>query len=362
MDITAAVLRAADQPYVLEDVTLADPGRGQILVRIVGAGMCHTDVLPRAGAGMGTPPIIAGHEGSGVVEAVGGDVTTVAVGDHVVLTFDSCGTCRPCRTGQPAYCETFLPRNLSGRELDGSTGVTDADGAEISSRWFGQSSFATHAITTERNTIVVDASLPLELLGPLGCGIQTGAGSVLVAMDVRPESSIVVLGAGAVGLAALMAAAVAGATTIIAVDLQPHRLDLARELGATHVVAGGDDDIVEQIHAITGGGADYSFDTTGVPGVMRNALLALRMTGVCGYVGIQQGPLVLEGIDTVGKTVLGILEGSVDPQAFIPRLIELWQGGTFPFDRLIETFPMSAINTAEQSSLSGGVIKPVLLP
>lgn len=362
MEITAAVLRAADGPYALEPVRLADPGPGQILVRIVGAGMCHTDVLPRAPGSMAPPPIIGGHEGSGVVEAIGAGVTRVSVGDHVVLSFDSCGTCGPCTAGQPAYCDTFLVRNLSGRELDGSTGVIDTAGGEISSRWFGQSSFATYAITTERNTVVVDRELPLELLGPLGCGIQTGAGSVLVAMDVQPGSSIVVFGSGAVGLAALMAAKVAGATTIIAVDLQQHRLDFARELGATHTIVGSDGDIVEQIHALTNGGANYAFDTTGVPGVMRGALLALRMTGVCGYVGIQLAPLELEGIEIVGKTVLGILEGSVDPQTFIPRMIELWQAGQFPFDRLIETFPLSQINEAEQSSLSGGVIKPVLLP
>ena len=362
MDMTAAVLRTADGPYTIEPVRLADPGPGQLLVRIVGAGMCHTDVLPRAPESMAPPPIIVGHEGAGVVEAVGEGVTGIAVGDHVVLSFDSCGTCGPCSTGQPAYCDTFFARNLSGRELDGSTGVTDADGRQISSRWFGQSSFATHAIANQRNTVVVDPTLPLELLGPLGCGIQTGAGSVLVAMDVQPGSSIVIFGVGAVGLAAVMAAEVAGATTIVAVDLQQHRLDLARELGATHTIAGGAGDVVEQVHAITGGGAAYSFDTTGVPAVIRNALLALRMTGVCGLVGIQIAPLELQGIEIVGKTVLGILEGAVDPQVFIPRMIELWQAGRFPFDRLIEPFPLSSINEAEQSSLTGGVIKPVLLP
>jgi aryl-alcohol dehydrogenase len=362
MDITAAVLRAGDGPHTLEQVHLADPGPGEVLVRIVGAGMCHTDVLPRAEGSFSPPPIIGGHEGAGIVEAIGDGVTTVAVGDHVVLSFDSCGECTPCRTGRPAYCDTFIIRNLTGRRVDGSTAVTDAAGAEVASRWFGQSSFATHALTTARNTVVVDPSLPLELLGPLGCGIQTGAGSVLVAMDVQPGSSIVVFGAGAVGLAAIMAARVAEAAVIIAVDLHPHRLALAAELGATHTIDGAADDLLLQIVALTGGGAQYSFDTTGVPAVIRTALLGLRMTGVCGLVGIQTGPLQLDGIEVVGKTVLGILEGSVDPQVFIPRMIELWQAGRFPFDRLIETFPLASINEAEQASLSGRVIKPVLLP
>ena len=362
MKITAAVLRASDAPYVLEEVELADPGPGQILVRVVGAGMCHTDVLPRAEGSISPPPIITGHEGSGVVEAVGDGVSSVGVGDHVVLTFDSCGECDTCRAGTPAYCQTMLFRNLTGRGLDGSTGVTDADGAAVSSRWFAQSSFATHCIANERNTVKVDADLPIEKLGPLGCGVQTGAGSVLVALDVQPGSSLVVFGAGAVGLSAVMAAVVAGADTIIAVDLQPHRLELARELGATHTVDGAADDVVQQIQAITAGGARYAFDTTGAPAVILGALASLRMNGVCGLVGAQSADLVLDGLATVGKTIIGILEGGVDPQEFIPRMIGLWQDGRFPFDRLIETFPMSQINEAEQSSLSGGTIKPVLLP
>jgi aryl-alcohol dehydrogenase len=360
MQITAAVLRAADGPYVLEPVELAEPLADEVLVRIFAAGMCHTDVLPRGEVTFSPPPIITGHEGAGVVEAVGADVTGIAIGDHVVLSFDSCGACAACTAGAPAHCETFLLRNLLGRRLDFTTGVTDAAGAEVASRWFGQSSFATHAVATARNVVVVDESLPLEVLGPLGCGIQTGAGSVLVALDVQPGSSIVVFGAGAVGLAAVMAAAVAEAATIVAVDLHQHRLDLALELGATHVIDGAADDVVVQIHELTGGGAHYAIDTTGVPAVMTNALAGLRLGGVAGFVGIQVGDLVLDGSALVGKTAIGILEGNTDPHTFIPRMIELWQAGRFPFDRLIEEFPLDKINEAEQASLSGRVIKPVL--
>lgn len=361
-EITAAVLRAADAPYALESVQLAAPGPGEVLVRVVGAGMCHTDVLPRAGLPMGAPPIITGHEGAGVVEAVGEGVGTVKVGDHVVLSFDSCGACRNCRTGQPAYCDTFMARNLVGRRLDGSTGVTDAGGAAVSAHWFGQSSFATHCLATARNAVVVDPSLPLELLGPLGCGVQTGAGSIAVALATRPGEQVVVFGSGAVGTAAILAARVAGASTIVAVDLHQHRLDLACELGATHGLLGTTDGLVEQILDITGGGADVSFDTTGVPSVMRSALTVLRMTGRCGYVGVQLGDLVLDGSALIGKTALGILEGGVDPQRFIPQMLQWWQDGRFPFDRLIQTYPLADINDAEQASLSGRVVKPVLLP
>ncbi|MBI4935469.1 MAG: NAD(P)-dependent alcohol dehydrogenase [Actinobacteria bacterium] len=361
MQIDAAVLRDATGAYTIERVELAAPAPDEVLVRIVGAGMCHTDVLPRVSP-IAAPPIVTGHEGAGVVEAVGAAVTTVAVGDHVVLSFDSCGTCVPCTTGQPAYCDTFFLRNLTGRHLDGSSGITDAQGQPIASRWFGQSSFATHCLATERNVVVVDPSLPLELMGPLGCGIQTGAGSVLEALRVQPGTSLVVFGAGAVGLAAVMAGVVAGATTIIAVDLQPHRRDLALELGATHALDGHDPNVVAAIQGITGGGAHYSFDTTGVPMVMKSALTCLRMTGACVYVGVQQGDLVLDGMALIGKTVTGVLEGSADPKTFIPHMIQLWQDGRFPFNRLIEQYPMSRINEAEQSSLGGGTIKPVLIP
>ena len=362
MEITAAVLRAPDGEYALETVELAEPGPGEIRVRIVGAGMCHTDVLPRAEGSFSPPPIITGHEGAGVVDAVGEGVTSHRVGDHVVLSFDSCGQCRNCQAGIPAYCDTFIFRNLIGRHLDGTVSATDSAGQPIGSRWFGQSSFATYAIATARNAVVVDPALPLEQLGPLGCGILTGAGSVLVALDVQAGETFVVFGAGAVGLAAVMAAAARGASTIVAVDLHDHRLALSLELGATHTLRGDDPGLVAQLQAIAGGGVDVAFDTTGVPAVILNGLAALRMTGRMGLVGIQQGPVVIDGTALIGKTLTSILEGGADPQVVIPQLIELWQAGRFPFDRLIETFPLSEINEAEQASLSGRVIKPVLLP
>jgi len=361
MQIDAAVLRDAAGPYTIERVELAEPAADEVLVRIVGAGMCHTDVLPRSRM-VAPPPIVTGHEGAGVVEAIGSAVVGVTVGDHVVLSFDSCRQCENCRSGQPAYCDTFMFRNLTGRRLDGTTGITDATGQAVAGRWFGQSSFATHCLATERNVVVVDHDLPLELMGPLGCGIQTGAGSVLEAMKVTPGSSLVVFGAGAVGLAAVMAGVVAGATTIIAVDLHDHRLALSLDLGATHTLRGDDPNLVAAIQGITSGGAHYSFDTTGVPAVMRNALACLRMTGVCAYVGVQTGPLELDGSALIGKTAMGVLEGSADPKTFIPHMISLWRDGRFPFDRLIEQYPLSRINEAEQSSLAGGTIKPVLVP
>jgi aryl-alcohol dehydrogenase len=359
--ISAAVLRAADAPYAIEEVQLRDPAPGEVLVRIAGAGLCHTDMLGRSGL-IGLP-VILGHEGSGIIEAVGPGVTGVAPGDHVVLSFDSCGSCANCLGAHPAYCAQFFPRNLSGLAVDGSTTAAGADGTPVAARWFGQSSLASHAIATVRNVVRVDPGLPLELLGPLGCGIQTGAASVLVALGVTAGSSIAVFGTGSVGLAAVMAASVAGAATIIAVDLQPSRLDLAAKLGATHTINGSDDDLSAQILAITGDGAQYCFDTTGIPAVISTAVGSLRPTGTCGLVGITTGNLVLDPLALAsGRNLMGILEGDAVPQLFIPRLLDLWQQGRFPFDKLITSYPLSQVNQAEADAASGAAVKPVLIP
>ena len=361
MLISAAVLRAADALYTIEQAKLGDPGPGEVLVKIAGVGLCHTDVLGRTE--LVGKPVILGHEGSGTIESVGPGVTGLAPGDPVVLSFDSCGACVNCLAAHPAYCAEFFPRNLTGLAADGSTPATGADGKPVAARWFGQSSLATHSIAAVRGVVRVEPGLPLELLGPLGCGIQTGAGSVLVALGVTPGSSIAVFGAGGVGLAAVMAAAVAGAATIIAVELHPSRLNLAAELGATHTINGADDDIAAQILAITGGGAQYAFDTTGVPAVVTAAINSLRPTGTCGLVGIGQGDLVLDPMALAGgRNLMGILEGDAIPQLFIPRLIQLWKQGRFPFDKLITTYPLSQINQAEATAASGTAVKPVLIP
>lgn len=362
MQATAAVLRATDAPYQLEEVTLDDPGPGQVAVRIVGVGICHTDHLPRVAPGIRLP-LIAGHEGSGVIEAVGPGVTDLAIGDHVVLSFDACGACTNCQSAHPAYCESFFARNMSGYAADGSTNVRDTDGNPIAGRWFGQSSFATHTVVRADNVVKVDPALPLELLGPLGCGVQTGAGAVLNSLHVEAGSSIVVFGAGTVGLSAVMAAAVARAAVIVAVDLNADRLALAAELGATHAVDGAAENLMKGIRRATGGGADYSLDTTGVPKVIGTAIDVLGSRGVCGLVGAQQGDVRINPMQlAVGRTVKGILEGDAVPRMFIPKLIALWREGRFPFDRLIETFPLEKINEAERAALTGQTVKPVLLP
>lgn len=364
MRTRAAVLRTADAPFTIEDIDLAEPGAGEVLVRVVAAGMCHTDISGRRPRPPGNPllPAVLGHEGAGIVESCGPCVTRVRPGDHVVLSFDSCGWCSTCLTGEPAYCTEFVARNLSGRRPDGSTGATAQDGAEIASRWFGQSSFAHHCVASERGLVKADPDLPLDVLAPLGCGIQTGAGAILLGLGVRAGASVAVFGAGAVGLAAVLAARLAGAGPIIAIDLHADRRALALELGATHALDGADPDLAALVRKISGNGIDRALDTTGRPAVMRTAVESLALRGALGLVSGAGVSFEVSPAQLAGRTVTFLFEGNAVPQSFIPRLVGYWQAGRFPFDRMIRRYPFDAINDAERDSASGATVKPVLVP
>lgn len=367
---TAAVLRAHDAPYTLEPVDLDEPGPGEVLVRIAGVGMCHTDLLGRVpgprdgGRGDRVPkPAVLGHEGSGVVEEVGPGVVGLAAGDHVVLSFDSCGLCANCRDGRPGYCARMAALNMAAAVPDGRPRAFDQAGSPVHNRWFGQSSFATHALATVRNTVKVDPDAPVELLGPLGCGVQTGVGSVLLALSVRPGEAFVVFGAGAVGLSAVMAARLAGADPIVAVDLHASRRDLALDLGATHAFDGADPDLLRRLRALVSDGFHHALDTTAHPDAVATAVAALRTTGVCGLAGVGREDYRLDPTHMLmGRTVRGIIEGDAVPQTFVPRMIDLWRRGLLPFDRLVRTYPLADIARAEADALSGTTVKPVLLP
>lgn len=358
---TAAVLRDPTAPFSLETVYLDAPGPDEAVVRVVGVGICHTDLMARSG--IVRPPLVPGHEAAGIVTAVGDRVSEVAVGDHVVISYDSCGTCRSCLEAHPAYCETFWPRNMSGFRDGRPTTVRDASGQPVQGRWFGQSSFAEVCVVRARNLVIVDRSLPLELLGPLSCGVLTGAGSVFNSLDVRPGASIVVFGVGTVGLSAVMAARAVGATTIVAVDKQARRLELATELGATHAFAADAPDLFGELRALRSRGFDYSLDTTAADAAIRIAVDALRVGGTCGLLGVRNTPLTFDPQHfALGRVVKGILIGDAVPGILIPRLIDLWNLGRFPFDRLITTYPLEQIHRAEEALHAGDVVKPVLLP
>jgi aryl-alcohol dehydrogenase len=365
MNIRAAVLRTSGAPLEIEDVVLQAPRPTEVRVRVVATGVCHTDMVVRDQLFPTPLPIILGHEGAGVVDAVGSAVTTVQPGDHVVMTYMSCGLCLPCETGHPAHCTHMHPLNFGGGRLDGSTSACACGNDHaIHDHFFGQSSFSTYTIANERNVVKVAKQAPLELLGPLGCGIQTGAGSVLNALGVEAGSSFAAFGAGAVGLAAVMAAKVAGATTIIAVDVTPSRLELALELGATHVINSREEDPVQRIQAITQGGVNYSLECSGRSEVLRQAIDALTTLGTCGIVGAtKMGTEVAFNINDVmipGKRIMGIVQGDVVANAFIPKLVDLYLQGRFPFDKLCRFYEFDEVNQAMADSERGITIKPIL--
>ncbi len=361
--VTAALLAEPDGAFEIRQLELQPPRADEVLVRIVATGVCHTDAAVRA-RDLPTPlPVVLGHEGAGIVEAVGASVTKVAVGDHVVLTFNSCGHCDMCLAGRPTICDMCYPLNFGGSRLDGSHALC-CDGAPVNDRFFGQSSFATYAIANERNAIKVTKDVPLELLGPLGCGIQTGAGAVINALKVGVGESLVVFGSGAVGMAAIMAAKVAGATTIIAVDIVPSRLEMALELGATHVVNGRDEDAAAAIGRITGKGVHYALDTTGKVDIIRTGMDVLRPGGTCGFLGASAPGSEIK-VDAVmfmatSKHLRGIVGCDGVPEIFIPQLIDLYAQGRFPFDRLVRFYAFSELNQAVSDSEKGLTIKPIV--
>lgn len=363
MQIRAAVTRAPHAPMAIETLTLEEPRTDEILVRLVATGVCHTDIGMRDQAFPVPQPIVLGHEGAGVVERIGSAVTLVAPGDHVVMSYDSCGHCASCLAGAASYCYAFFAYNFAGSRADGSTALF-SDGAPVHSHFFGQSSFATHAVCRERNVVKVPRDAPLELLGPLACGIQTGAGAVMNALRVRPGERFAVFGAGSVGLSAVMAARVVGATEIVAVDINPERLALATELGATLVIDATREDPAQAIVAMNGAGVDYALETTALPRVIRQAVESLAPRGTCGILGASPGgtemTLDVLHIMTAGRSIRGIVEGDAVPQTFIATLIALYQSGRFPFDRLITNYPFERLEDAIRDSETGRVIKAVV--
>lgn len=366
MQIKAAIVTEKSGPFTIETLSLDDPRPDELLIRIVGSGVCHTDLVVRDQHVPIPLPVVLGHEGAGIVERVGRDVTRFKPGDRVVMSFHSCGHCPSCDEGAPAYCDHLMDNNFSGRRIDGSASIK-RNGVNTSANFFQQSSFATHALSTVRNVVKVPDSVPLNLLplyGPLGCGIQTGAGAVLNTLNPRAGTSIVIFGAGSVGLSAVMAARLAGCATIIAVDLNQSRLDLALTLGATHVVNGIETDPVEFVKSVSGGrGADYSLETTALPRVLRQAVECLHARGVCGSIGLPPPgtEVTLDMLSILfGRTLRGIIEGDSVPGIFINRLIELHQQGRFPIDKIMTHYRFDEINKAVAETEKGDAIKAVL--
>lgn len=361
MKIQAAVSRGLSRPLSIEEVDLAQPQRDEVLIRLVASGVCHTDAESINGRGAPFPAVL-GHEGSGVVEKVGDGVKGIQVGDHVVLSFSYCGTCDHCLEGWQNACEHTVDLNFGGGLGEQGLSRLSQNGQQLA-HFFGQSSFATYTVANQKNVVVVDKDVDLALLGPLGCGFQTGSGTVLNALQPKLGSSIVIFGAGAVGLSAVMAAKIANCGQIIAVDIHDSRLATAKEFGATHVINGKNTDALAEIMTITGGkGAHYSIETTGVSSVVEQSVRCLRVLGTCAIVGIA-GDVTLNFFpDVLGtcRTIIGVVEGNALPQKFIPQLIRFYKEGRFPFDKLVKFYDFADINQAFEDSKNGITIKPVV--
>lgn len=367
MDVKAAVVSAPGADFVIDTLTIGEPQANEVLVEIAGVGLCHTDLVFRDGFAPVPMPIVFGHEGAGIVRAVGSDVKEVAPGDAVIIGFSSCGHCARCDEDLPSYCRSFPQLNYAGARADGTTAL-GKDGQSIASHFFGQSSFASFAIAPSRNIVKIDpAGLDLATLGPLACGLQTGAGAVMRSLDCGAGSTLAIFGAGPVGLAAVMAAKIRECARIIVVEPMAQRRALATDLGATDVIDPAAGDVAEAIRTIEADGIDFGLETSGRETAIAAGLAALGSRGMLGLVGVPPRAddalsINIAAMITFGHRVIGIIEGDSDQQGFIPELLALHRAGQFPFDRLITTFPLEAINDAIAAQHRGECVKAVLIP
>jgi aryl-alcohol dehydrogenase len=364
MQIKAAVVEKPGGAFGLADLDLAEHRDDEILVRIVGVGICHTDLICRDQLYPVPLPAVLGHEGAGVVESVGSQVVGMVPGDHVVLSFNACGECSNCLAATPSRCDALYDANFSGGRLDGTCAISSG-GDRVSGHFFGQSSFASYAVANQANAVKIGQDLPLELMGPLGCGFQTGAGAVMNSLKPGAGDSLVVFGCGSVGLTALMAAKAVGCAPIFAVDPNPGRRELARELGATHLIDPAQSDPVEVIREAADGGSDFSLECTGMPEVLDQAVESLSVTGSCAVVGAApMGTRVSLDMNSImfGRTIKGVIEGDSVPKLFIPRLIDLYRQGLFPIEKLVTFYPLEDIEQAVHDAEAGNVVKAVLRP
>jgi aryl-alcohol dehydrogenase len=346
--VTAAVAERKGAELELHKLELADPAPDELIVRVAATGVCQTDVHARDDY-FGIPfPAVFGHEGAGTVERVGTAVRKVRPGDRVVMTSPSCGQCAACRKGVPGYCAEARRIKFGGRLRDGRAPF----GEKVSGAFFQQSAFATHALATESNALKVPDDLALEVAAAFACGVNTGAGAVFNVLKPQSGSSIAIFGAGAVGLAAVMAARIAGCDAIHVVEPHANRLELARELGATHVSR------EKPARAF-----DFSLEAAGNPQALRNAVDCLAPLGVCCLVGsARKGvevPLEMAQLQH-GRTVRGCIQGDAPADAFLPLLFAHWRAGRMPVERLITYYAFAEVNRAIADSLSGKTVKPVL--
>ncbi|MDX1404356.1 MAG: NAD(P)-dependent alcohol dehydrogenase [Woeseiaceae bacterium] len=358
---TAAVAREPHGDMSLETVELDDLRPGEILVKIDACGICHTDVKYRDIVPL---PAVFGHEGTGVVEATGEGVTGLSPGDRVIMSYAFCGECPCCSNNQPYLCENLYPVTFSGKRFDGSATMRLA-GEPISGAFFQQSSFASHAITLERTAVRVASEVSPEMLAAIPCGVQTGAGAMINTFSVQRGDSVVVFGAGTVGLSAVMVANMIGASPIICVEVLQNRLELARELGATHVLNASEGDVAARIKQILPRGARYALDASATVAALESAIQCIGQGGRIAIVSFPDGgkqfPFSTKDLFLRVGSLQGTVQGHSVPREFLPRLIEWQREGRFPYEKLISTYAFADINQAFEDAESGLAIKPVLL-
>jgi Zn-dependent alcohol dehydrogenase len=364
--IRAAVLEQTGGPHHIQELDLAPPRAHEVLVRLRASGVCHSDFNAIDGTAEARCPAVLGHEGAGVVEAVGPGVTRVAVGDHVALSWTpSCGECVECLRDLPQHCSTMWPAMATGELMDGTTRLS-RDGEPVYHFSF-LSTFAEACVVPERCCVPIAKDIPFDVAGLVGCAVSTGVGAVWRTAQVRPGDRVAVIGCGGVGLSALMAAVAVGAEPVIAVDTDARKLDVARSFGATHGVlwAGSPENTADAVREATGGGVDYAIEATGRPEAMVAAFLSTRARGAAVLIGIPRAdavvPLPALSIPRMERRVLGSIYGSSRPERDFSRTLDLYRSGRLPLDRLVShRLPLDAVEDGFALMRSGEALRVVL--
>jgi NDMA-dependent alcohol dehydrogenase len=365
MKIQAALLLEAHQPFIVEEVELDEPHAGEVLVKIAASGVCHSDYHMVSGATKHPMPVVPGHEGAGVVQAVGAGVSRVQPGDHVTLNWaPDCGHCFYCLRGKPNLCETYIDPIWAGTMLDGTTRL----------HWKGQTvyhfsglaSFAEYAVVPQESCVRIRKDVPLTVAALVGCAVATGVGAAMYTAEVKAGESVVVFGCGGVGLNILQGAALCGAEKIIAVDTNPAKMEIARQFGATHAIMSGDNTIHEIRELTNGRGAEHAFEAVGIPSLQELALKAIRPGGT----------LTLAGLSAMGtgtnlpgaiitrqeKVIKGSYYGTVNATRDFPLLLDLYMSGKLKLDELVsQEYHLDQINEAYEVMLSGSAARGVVV-